>query len=460
MGLDQQHWRERLAALARQHGVVGASLAIGYGDGDAVAASGVLNLRTGQEVTPDSVFQIGSITKTWTATVCMQLVDEGLLDLDAPVVNYLPNFRVADDALSAAVTSRNLLAHTSGIDGDFFPDTGRGDECLEKYVALMTELRASHPLGATMSYCNAGFIVLGRIIEVLRDATWDEVMRTRLFGPLGLAATGTLPEEALLWGAAVGHLTPPGMTEPVVAPQWGLSRNAGPAGLVHGQARELLTFARLHLSGGLAPDGTRVLSEASVRAMRGQQASVPDRWTLGCGIGLGWFLHDWDGVPAFGHDGGTIGQSAYLRIIPGDGTRADLSIALLTNGGETRDLYSDLFGEIVSELAGIAMPPRLEPPEQPPAVDPGKYVGRYVRESTQHEVVQLGDGLLLRTALSGMMATAMGTGRFEGPLLPLAKDAFLVTMPSVSGYLPAVFYALGDGTPYLHLAGRAAARVN
>lgn len=459
MGLDQEHWQGRLAALADKHGVVGASLAVGYGEQDAVAASGVLNLKTGQPATPDSVFQIGSITKTWTATLVMQLVDEGLLDLDAPVVAYLPDFRVADEELSAAVTPRHLLAHTSGIAGDFFPDTGRGDDCLEKYIALMAELRTNHPLGATMSYCNAGFTVLGRIVEVLREATWDQVMRTRLFHPLGLTAAGTLPEEALLWGAAVGHLTPPGAAEPILAPQWGLVRNAGPAGLVHAQARELLAFARLHLSGGLAPDGKRLLAAGSVLAMREQQARVPDRWTLGGGIGLAWMLMDWDGVQAFGHDGGTIGQSAYLRLVPGDGTRPDLSIALLTNGGEMRDLYTDLFGEILSELAEVSLPPRLQPPAHPPSFNAGQYVGRYARESMEHEVVQRGDDLLLVTVPSGILATAMGIDRLESPLLPLEQGAFLTTMPGVAGYLPAVFYAIDDGAPYLHLAGRAAAKV-
>lgn len=87
MALDQQHWQDRLRTLADKHGVVGASLAVGHGGDTFEVATGVLNLRTGQPATPDSLFQIGSITKVWTATLVMQLVDEGLLDLDEPVVN-------------------------------------------------------------------------------------------------------------------------------------------------------------------------------------------------------------------------------------------------------------------------------------------------------------------------------------------------------------------------------------
>ncbi len=106
------------------------------GEDEVVAAAhGLLNKETGVETTSDSVFQIGSMTKVWTATVVMQLVDEGKLDLDAPIVDVLPELRLADADVTQQVTMRHLLSHTSGIDGDIFTDTGRGDDCLEKYVA-------------------------------------------------------------------------------------------------------------------------------------------------------------------------------------------------------------------------------------------------------------------------------------------------------------------------------------
>src|SRR3954467_9532037 len=221
MALDMTRWQDRLALLADKHGVPGATLAILDREEVGEAAYGVLNIRTGVETTTDSLFQIGSISKVWTATLIMQLVDEGLLDLDAPVVTYLPDFKVADPEVTRTVTTRHLLAHTSGIDGDHFLDTGRGDDCVEKYVASCAELKQNHPLGATMSYCNSGYTVLGRILEVLRGQTWDTILRERLFAPLGLKTAGTLPEEALLHRAAVGHMTPPG-GELQVAPVWGI----------------------------------------------------------------------------------------------------------------------------------------------------------------------------------------------------------------------------------------------
>ena len=133
--------------------------------------------------TTESLFQIGSITKVWTTTVVMQLVDEGLVELDAPLRRYIPEFSVGDESVAEAVTIRHLLTHSSGIDGDNFADTGRGDDALEKYVATCASLRQVHPVGATMSYCNTGFTLLGRVIEVVTGEVWDTALRTRLISP-------------------------------------------------------------------------------------------------------------------------------------------------------------------------------------------------------------------------------------------------------------------------------------
>ncbi|HVE98506.1 MAG TPA: serine hydrolase domain-containing protein [Mycobacteriales bacterium] len=459
MALDPQHWQHRLTALVDEHDVVGASLAVGVGDATAVAAAGVLSRRTGHRATPESVFQIGSITKVWTATLVMQLVDEGLVALDEPVVTYLPDFRVANADTTRRVTPRHLLTHTSGIDGDFFPSTSRGDDCLQRYVAAMADLASNHPVGATMSYCNAGFSVLGRIVEVVRGATWDVVLRERLLAPLGLGSAGTLPEEALLWAAAVGHVKPPGSPAPAVAPQWALDRGAGPAGTIHATARDLVTFARLHLADGLAGDGARLLSAEAARVMRTPQADSPGNVSGGA-IGLAWSLHRWDGTTVLGHDGGTIGQSAFLRVLPAADGHPAVTVALLTNGGDTADLAHDLFVEVFSEHAAMSVPARPEPLADPPPYDPAAYVGRYARGNMEYTVEDRADRLTLVARPTGVLATALGADKLESELLPYAAGVFLAQIPPVAGYLPAVFYGLPDGSRYLHLGGRATPRVS
>lgn len=224
--IDAAHWQRRLTTLAARHGVPGATLGIlrlrpGSEDELVEAATGVLNKNTGVEVTTDSLFQIGSMTKVWTATLALQLVDEGKLDLDAPIADVLPELALRNPDVAKQVTMWHLLTHTSGIDGDVFTDTGRGDDCLEKYVDLLAEVDQNHPLGATWSYCNSGFSLAYRVIEKLTGGTWDQALQERIYKPLGLAHTVTLPEEALLYRAAVGHTGEPG-AEPTRAPVWGL----------------------------------------------------------------------------------------------------------------------------------------------------------------------------------------------------------------------------------------------
>ena len=297
--IDAEHWQRRLAALAERHDVPGAVLGIlrvrqGHQDELVEAAFGILNKDTGVEVTKDTVFQIGSITKVWTTTVLMQLVDEGLLDLDAPVVEILPELRLADADVTKQVTVRHLLTHTSGIDGDVFADTGRGDDCIERYVAGLNEVAQNHPLGVTWSYCNSGFVLAGRVIEKLTGGTWDSAITERIFAPLGLERTITLPEEALLHRTAVGHLSE-GTEEPSRAPVWMLPRSLGPAGLIGSTAADLLGFARMHLTGGVGPDGTRLLGAASAEAMTQPQAELPDKYTLGDSWGIGWTRFGWNG---------------------------------------------------------------------------------------------------------------------------------------------------------------------
>ena len=367
--IDAGHWERRLAVLAERHKVPGASLGIlrlgtppdqrGRRPDEVIeAAYGYANFPAKIEATTDTLFQIGSMSKVWTATLAMQLVDEGKLDLDAPVADVLPELRLADAEVAKTVTMRHLLNHTSGIDGDVFTDTGRGDDCVEKYVALLSEQKQNHPLGVTWSYCNAGFVLAGRVIEKLTGLTWDAALRQKIYAPLGLKHTVTLPEEALLFRAAAGHVDVTG--DPVLAPVWQLPRSLGPAGLICSTPADVLAFARMHLTGGLAADGTRVLSAESTEAMTKLEADLPDKYSLGDSWGIGWIRFGWDGRRLVGHDGNTIGQAAFLRVLP----EAGLAVTLLTNGGHARDMYYELYREIFAELAGVDMPAAIEPPCQ------------------------------------------------------------------------------------------------
>ncbi|HEY6496690.1 MAG TPA: serine hydrolase [Trebonia sp.] len=462
-----EHWERRLAVLAERHQVPGASLGIlragtgGRPDEVIEAAYGYANVPAGIEATTDTLFQIGSMSKVWTATLAMQLVDEGKLDLDAPVADVLPELRLADPEVAKTVTMRHLLNHTSGIDGDVFTDTGRGDDCVERYVALLAEQKQNHPMGATWSYCNAGFVLAGRVIEKLTGLTWDAALRKRIYAPLGLGHTVTLPEEALLFRAAAGHVD--AANGPVLAPVWGLPRSLGPAGLICSTPADVLAFARMHLSDGLAQDGTRVLSAQSTRAMTELEAELPDKYSLGDSWGIGWIRFGWDSRRLVGHDGNTIGQSAFLRILPDPGNAgAGLAVTLLTNGGHARDMYVELYREIFAELAGVEMPPPIEPPAAPADADITPHLGRYERAGVLMEVLNGTadhEGPTLRTTVTGPIAKITPNPVEEHPMTPAGPDLWLVRQPGTRTWSPITFYALPTGERYLHFGVRATPKV-
>ncbi len=348
--------RERIAG----HKVPGASLALAKGERLLQASAGVLNLHTGVPVNTESVFQIGSITKVITTTLVMMLADRGQLKLDEPVVKYLPGFRLRRGEPYSRITTRHLLTHTSGIDGDFFLDTGRGKGALAKYVRQCRSLQMIHPPGKHFSYCNTGFVIAGRLIEVLSGRSWDQVVSEWLFEPLHLTHSATLAEHLVGKSAAIGHIPAEddGTTFEPLSNAYAIPFSIGPAGsTVTMSALDLLTFARMHENEGRAPDGRQILRPESVVAMQQPSVKLPGftSWGREC-WGLGWSTSHWGENRCIGHDGNTDGQRAFLLMLP------DLRAAmvLLTNGGAGIDLAHEVYDELFAGFA--ALTPRNRPP--------------------------------------------------------------------------------------------------
>ena len=459
VSVDAARWQRRLSVLAADRGVPGASLGIlrvrpGRDDELVQVCHGVLNTSTGAEVTTDSLFQIGSITKVWTATVVMQLVEERLLDLDAPVAELLPDLDAAETEWAETVTMRHLLTHTSGIDGDLFLDTGRGDDCLARYVQHLARVPSLFRPGECWSYCNAGFSLAGRIVEQVTGTAWDDVMRTRLFEPLGLAHTVLLPEDAIRYRAAVGHTTDE-CGEPRPFGTYQLPRSGGPAGLVTSTVEDVLTFARLHLRSGQLESGAQLLREETVAAMAELQADVQGLHPNADSWGLGWGRLDWGGHRLLAHDGGTIGQLAFLRVHPEVG----LAVVLLTNGGRGDQLYRDLFTEIFATLTDVSLPAPPRAADEPPPLDLDIHVGRYERAGASFEVdVRDGEGML-RTRTTGLLGEILPETT-ELRMVRTEADHFLVRDTDGESWTPLAFGTFPDGRPYLHTGGRAAPKVS
>ncbi|MFN2539034.1 MAG: serine hydrolase domain-containing protein [Mycobacteriales bacterium] len=441
----------RLAELARLHQVPGAALAVLVDDEIHECAIGLANKRTAVEATPDTLFQIGSVTKPWTASLLLTLVDDGRLDLDDHVAHILPSFETPDPATTNGLTVRHLLNHTSGLPGDHFPDTGRGDDCLQRYADLLRGGELAHPLGAMYSYSNAAFAVAGLIVQTVLGKTWESALRERIIEPLGLQHTVTLPEEALLHRAAVGHVG--SGDEQHVTPVWGLPRFCGPSGLIVAQARDVVSFARMHLSGGFAQDGARVLSEASVDAMRTPTVRVPG---TSHSVGLGWGLQEWDGDQVLAHDGGTIGQAAALRIL----VEQRVAIALLTNGGDWLAFREAALGEIALEVAGVVVPSMPVPPEHGAAHAPSDYTGHFRRAGVDVHIADRDGQLWASHAFTEEFAALAGPRRPPVPLRSGEPDVFYAK-PGAGPWTRLTFMRDAAGcVSYLHSGNRVARRVS
>lgn len=177
---------EALRVLMKEHGVPGAALGV-YREGRSYTkAFGVTSLENPLTVTDETLFQIGSITKTFTGTLLMRLVEAGKVDLSSPVRRYLPDFGVADPDASARATVRDLVTHVGGWEGDLFDDTGNGDDALARIVREMNELEQQAPLGSAYSYNNAGFYAAARIIEVVTGKPYETTLEEQLLRPLQL----------------------------------------------------------------------------------------------------------------------------------------------------------------------------------------------------------------------------------------------------------------------------------
>lgn len=450
--LDAARWRRRLTELLGRVEAPGAIFAIMHGDEVMECAAGLANLDTRLPMTTGTRVPIASITKVYTATLVMQLVDDGLLDLDRPIRDYLPDFRVADPDATERLTARHLLTHTGGIDGDKEDSFGRGDDALARYVASCATLGQIHDVGATLSYCNSGYAILGHLVATLRGKTWDDAVREHLCAPLGAAETATLPEDLIWSRLAAGHQTgDDGRLQ--VFPVWEGERSTGPAGGVVTTMADLLRFVRMHLDQGVAADGTRVLSERSAAAMLTPQVEVPNPFDGTTHWGLGWELADHGGPRTLaGHGGDLIVHHARLTFCP----QERFVVALLVNGDGVDHIAEPMFREALS-MIGVSLPEPPAPPPAPARVDPSAVAGVYSTIAVRAAFTPSADGLDGRFRIvSERIAALLPESQRERRVAfrPVTPSLYVGRMGDDEAWTPAVFYE-ANGHRYVHLGLRA-----
>jgi CubicO group peptidase (beta-lactamase class C family) len=423
---------EALVAAMQAHQVPGAAIGLLAGDREEHATVGLASLSSMRPVTPETLFQIGSLSKTYTATVIWRLIDQGALALDKPVRTWIPDLTPMDEEVAAKLTIGNLLDHSAGFLGDEGFDTGDDDRAIARYVAnRLPQLPQIFPLGAFFSYNNAGFTLLGRLIEVTTGTAYNPAMRNLLLGPLGL-------EDTLLDHAAVlrrpyadAHVALPINGRPSVAVESSLwvPRSVDPAGGIWATTRDVLRYGRFHLAVGTVAGPANIVRPNSLRQMQEPAMAVPG---MPLQIGRDWFVQDVAGMRAFWHAGDTDGQHCEFVAIPAQ----QFALVVLTNGlgggllvaAAALDAALGQFPALKSLVGRLGLAHALLAPAGAPTVtlsadDLAAYAGRYADPGQVLTFTRSGDGLTVTAEL--LIQPGSWRPTIQPPRAPAAPVTFL-----------------------------------
>jgi CubicO group peptidase (beta-lactamase class C family) len=378
---------ERLVPNAMTaNGVPGFAVAAVLGDVELVRCFGVTDVERPVPITPDTLFQVGSIAKSLTAVLVQQLVHEQRLALDVPVTNYLSDLDLADSSVTPKITCRHLLAHLGGFEGDFFKDTGNQADAHARFVAALREAPQLVPFDWLFSYSNAGYAVLGRVVEVLRGIPYEDSALRFVFEPLGLSRTSfawETPEPPV----ATGHVLHDGVRP--VRP-WRLFRSYAAWGGLVMSVRDFLSYARFYLG----HHGAKVLAGAE-RERLWEPLYPPEKspWSMG------WLPAQRIGSLRLLRSGGTaVSQNASLLIAPEE----SFAMVVLTNGDQGGRVGAELSWTLLTEQFGLSEP-KATSPVVVAADRLAQYVGNYRAAIYAIEIGFDGDGIWLDAERVGGM---------------------------------------------------------
>ncbi|MEV6243402.1 serine hydrolase domain-containing protein [Lentzea sp. NPDC051838] len=416
--------------------IPGAAVGVFHDGEEHFFVHGVTSVENPLPVNEDTLFLLGSVTKTYTATAIMRLVSQGRVSLDAPVRTYVPELELADDR---EFTVRQLLNHTSGLDWGTLVDTGEGDDALKRHVEELKTLKLIGAVGERPSYSQSGFNLAGRIIENVTGQTYEQAMATLLLEPLGLGDTHFDRDAVMTRRFAVGH------EKGEIARPWRHWRANNPGGGIAASVRDLLKWAQFHLS----DNGLEEMRKPTA-VMRGSN--------LGDAIGVSWFLREIDGVQAIGHGGSSNGQFAELLIVP---ERNFAVVSIANQGPDGIPFNQAVVREALRHHIGV-----LDRDPEPLPYDSAKaaeVAGKYDNDAMVMTIEDTGEGLVLEVLIrpeireSAEMELPADHAPFPMGLLP--KDEYVLTEGAFSGQR-GFFTRDGNGRIIgVDLAGRMFGRV-
>jgi CubicO group peptidase (beta-lactamase class C family) len=398
-----QNYTEALAAIEtaidarrKELGIPGLSLVIVKDDRVIyMKGLGLKDIDKKLPVTPDTQFAIGSASKAFTAMAAVMSADEGLLSLEDSPKKFLPYFTLRDQEAAAKITLRDLLSHRSGLNRtDLAMVTNKLNR--EELIKVAGRAKPTNKLGEKFQYQNVMYAAAGEVVAQAQHSTWDRVMETKLFKPLGMKESNTTAaamQKARDYSLGYDYNASTKVTRQL--PQREIPA-AAPAGAINSSARDMAQWLRFMLAGGTI-DGKRLVSEKGFNETISKQMNIAGSVSYG----LGWFLRDWNGHKVVEHGGNIDGFNSQVAFMPDQ----KLGFVLLTNvtgsplgAFAMTTVWKNLVGEPKSDPTATAGPTGPKPEVKPatPANDPNAEVGTYrLEEASVNFEVTLKDNTLM-----------------------------------------------------------------
>ena len=428
--------------MMRRTGTPGVAVGIVYGRRVQAAGFGITSVAAPAPVDEQTLFQVGSTTKTFTAAAVMRLVERGEVDLDVPVRRYVRGLQLRDPQVTRKVTMRHLLTHTGGWVGDYFSQKGRGADALADIIADLRKVPQLTPLGSVWHYNNAGFYLAGRVLEKVCGAPYEQVVRDLLLDPLGMTRSFFFADEAISYRVAAGHTAK--RTKHAVSTPWAMDRSVNPAGGLISDVLDQLRWARFNMGDGRAPDGRRVLKRATLRQMQRPQSPPAD---IADAVGLSWLIEDIDGVRTVAHGGTTPGHLSAFLMVP---ERA-FAVTVLTNSSRGGEVHRAVVRRALKHYLGV----ERETPTPAPARgrDLSAYGGRYVNGLKQVALDISTRGTRLGAAFS-LLQSDEDPGLPPFKLAPVGTDDVVIEGGRLNGYRAQFLRDERGRIRWLRLGGR------
>lgn len=311
--------------------VPGAAVAV-IKDGEVIYVKGygLRNREEGLSVTKETIFGIGSATKAFTTTAFQMLVEEGVLDWDTPVREYLPGFEVRDVFASNRMTPRDLALHRTGLAQADVPFLFHPDLDVKAFIDNLEHLEQVADFRTEWAYNNLGYILLGEIMEEVTGKPWEAIIQERIAAPLGMDATSYAVEEmkesadfAYAYGTVDGEVKRLPLTE---------IGAAAPAGAINANVLDMAKWVKLQLDRGAVGE-KQLVSLPGIAELHTPQITIPsapeDDTVLNSSYALGWFVETYRGHLHINHGGSTGGHSSLVSFLPYD----DAGVVVLSNAG-------------------------------------------------------------------------------------------------------------------------------